>query len=267
MHLTLDLELYTPLRQRPEFLRLQGHACAQVLDTLDAAGIRVTLFVTGEFVTTYPALFERAAARHEIASHTMSHRPRARLDESEFQAEIADSRAFLRRLTGQEIRGFRAPLGQICRNLGALLHAHGYAYDSSVAATHIPGHFRGLFTPKRAYRPSLTNIRREDPRSPLWEFPVAVTPFVPIPCGGFFLSWVSAVARRFPRLRRDPHVMFLHPYDFVDLRGYRESYPWDRFKRTASNWRLLRHYCREMKDRDTTLESLLPAATGARAAE
>ncbi len=267
MYLTLDLELYTPLREQTAFLRIQERACTQILDMLEAAGIRVTLFVTGEFATTYPALFARAAARHEIASHTMSHRSRSRLSESEFEQEIAESRAFLQKLSGQEIRGFRAPLGQICKNLGALLHAHGYSYDSSIAATHIPGHFRGLFTPKRAYRPSLANIRREDPLSPLWELPVAVTPVVPIPYGGFFLSWVSALARHFPRVRRTPHVMFVHPYDFVDLRGYKESYPWDRFKRTASNWRMLRHYCREMKDRDTALESLLPTVTGPRAAE
>jgi len=259
VHFTFDVELYAPLRQDRKFLHAQGRTWEKILDALERHHIRVTLFTTGEFVTIYPALFQRmVAAGHEIASHTMTHRPYFSIGDEEFEQEIATSRTFLEQSAGRRVRGFRAPLGQIPPNVSGLLHRHGYTYDSSIAATHIPGHFQGLFTPRRMYRPALDNVRREDGRSPFWEIPIAVTQGLPIPYGGFFLSGVGPLVWKLPRLRRQPHVMFLHPHDFMDMRVFSGCYPWDRFKLTRNNWRLLDYFCRHRQGCDTTLESLMP---------
>ena len=259
-HLTFDLELYEPLRARPDYLRAQGDTCERVLDLLERAALRVTLFVTGEFVTTYPETFARAARAHEIASHTMTHRGSAALTPREWEWEIAESRRVLEDAGGTAVHGFRAPMGQLHdRALGALLHRHGYRYDSSVAATHLPGRFQGPRAARRPYAASLTDIWREAPGSPLWEIPVSVSAGVPLPCGGFFLSWLPDRAWRGPRPDDAPQVLYLHMSDLIDLRPYAGSYGWDRIKRTGNSWRAIEFVSRAMRGRDTALQHLLSA--------
>jgi peptidoglycan/xylan/chitin deacetylase (PgdA/CDA1 family) len=259
-HLTFDLELYEPLRAHRDYLRRQGDTCEIILDLLERAAVRVTLFVTGEFLRTYPETFARAARTHEIASHTMTHRHGATLTPREREWEIAESRRVLEDAAGTPVRGFRAPLGQVGdRSLGALLHRHGYSYDSSVAATHLPGRFQGLRSPRHPYRASLSDITRERPDSPLWELPVSVSSGVPLPCGGFFLSWLPDRAWHGSAPDADYQVLYLHASDLIDLRGYADAYRWDRIKRTAQSWRALAFVIGVVQGRDTTLARLLPA--------
>jgi peptidoglycan/xylan/chitin deacetylase (PgdA/CDA1 family) len=258
-HLTFDLELYEPLRTRIEYLRMQEVTCEHVLDLLDEARLRVTLFVTGEFARTYPETFARAARVHEIASHTMTHRGSAALSAAEWEWEIAESKRVLEDAGGTPVSGFRAPMGQVGdRALGAVLHRHGYRYDSSVAATHLPGRFQGRGTPRRPYAASLSELHREVPGSPLWEIPVSVSAGVPLPCGGFFLSWLPDRAWRGVRRAGDHQVLYLHLSDLIDLRPFAEAYRWDHLKRTANSWRALEYVRRTMGGRDTALEHLLP---------
>lgn len=248
---TFDAELYTPLAGDAAFLRVQESTWSRVLDALDAADVRVTCFTTGAFAKAYPDLFQRmVSAGHEIASHTMTHTPHNVLGDAGFEREVHESRAFLARESGQDVLGFRAPLGQLPGHFAAVLRAAGYRYDSSVAATHIRNHFQGLGTPKRPYETEGGDLRREAKGSGFWEVPVSVTPVVPIPCGGIFLSVVGVLARRIPKSRRPHHTMFLHPYDFIDLRSTRGAYWWDRVKPTGANWRLLDSYCREVRGQD-----------------
>lgn len=262
LHYTFDVEVYAPLRRDKRFLCDQGVVWENVLLRLRTVGVRTTMFVTGEFAITYPSLFqEMVKDGHEIASHTMTHRPCFSISDAEFEDEIAQSRSFLEDLSATPVRGFRAPLGQIPPHLATLLVRHGYAYDSSVAATHIPGHFQALGTPQRIYRPALDDVRREDARSPLLEMPVAVTPGLPLPYGGFFLSFVAPLTWRRPKTQRVPHIMFSHPHDFMDMRQYAGGYGWDNFKCTRNNWRMLAHFCRAWSDcagsADARLQNLL----------
>ena len=258
LYFTFDVEVYAPLRHDRAFLQAQGAAWQSVLHHLNTAQVKTTFFVTGEFVQTYPILFdEMVNSGHEIASHTMTHRPYFSIGDSEFEDEIARSKEFLEERSQKPVLGFRAPLGQIPAQLAGLLHKHGYAYDSSIAATHIPGHFQALGTPKRPYHAALDNVRREDGNSPFCELPIAVTPGVPLPYGGFFLSFVAPLAWRCPQTLREPHVMFSHPHDFVDMRKQAGCYPWDRGKRTRNNWRILAHFCRLRNGCDARLQNLL----------
>jgi hypothetical protein len=258
LYFTFDVEVYAPLRHDRDFLIAQGATWESVLHRLNRAGIRTTFFVTGEFAQTYPSLFrEMVDSGHEIASHTMTHRPYFAIGDEQFEAEIARSKTFLEDISQSPVRGFRAPLGQVPPHLAGLLQKHSYAYDSSIAATHIPGHFQALGTPQRLYQAALGDVRREDETSPLWEIPIAVTPGVPVPYGGFFLSFVAPCAWRFPRTLRQPHVMFSHPHDFMDMRQQRGCYAWDRWKCTRNNWRMLAHFCRVRNGADARLRNLL----------
>jgi hypothetical protein len=255
---TFDVEVYAPLRHDRTFLKGQGETWQSILSRLDKAKIKTTFFVTGEFAQIYPALFdEMVHSGHEIASHTMTHRPYFSIGDKEFELEIARSKTFLEDHAQKQVIGFRAPLGQIPSHLVSLLHKHGYAYDSSIAATHIPGHFQALGTPRRLYHPAFDEVREEDECSSFWEIPIAITPMVPLPYGGFFLSFVASVAWRFPQTKQRPHVMFSHPHDFMDMRKYRGCYAWDRFKITRNNWRMLAHFCRERHGQDARLSTFL----------
>ncbi len=251
---TFDVEVYAPLRHDRVFLRAQGEVWQSVLEHLQRAAVRTTFFVTGEFVETYPVLFdEMVQSGHEIASHTMTHRPYFSIGDKEFENEIARSKNFLEDVSQTSVSGFRAPLGQIPSHLAALLKKHGYHYDSSVAATHIPGHFQALGAPQRIYHASLEEVRREDENSNFWEIPIAVTPKIPLPYGGFFLSFIAPVAWRFPQTQKQSHVMFSHPHDFIDMRKQAGCYAWDRFKITRNNWRMLAHFCRQRQGSDARL--------------
>ncbi len=265
MHLTFDAELYTPLRHDDRFNREQEKTWAKVLDLLDTHGVTITNFVTWEFAQTFPDLLKRMVeAGHEIASHSLDHQYYHVLGQQRFEDQVRESKRRLERTTGKPVIGFRAPYGQVPSDLARTLVRHGYSYDSSLAATYIPQRFSGLFTPRRIYRPSVDNIRREEERALLWEIPVSVSPWLPVPFGGFFLSILSPFVRVLPGIRGEPNVMFFHPYDFVDLSRFPGSYPWDRHKFTRSNWRLLEYFAKRMAGNDTSLRQVLESIGGAK---
>lgn len=263
MYLTFDVELYGPLRASREFLLEQERIWSRVLDLLDKWDVRVTHFVTWEFACAFPDTLRRMAKDgHEIASHTMTHRPFLEIGRQEFENEVSESKRLLEREAGGKVVGFRSPYGQVPADLGRMLMTHGYEYDSSIAATYVPKRFTGLMTPKHAYSPSLDNIRRSGPDLPFRELPISVTPWLPLPLGGFFLSGLSPLVWALPRMRRDPPIMFLHPYDFVDLRRYNGSLIWDKYKITGNNWRMLNYFLAEEAREDTRLIRLVRRVSG-----
>ncbi len=254
MYLTFDAEVYIPLRGDSDYTVHQERVWTRVLDTLKANRVRTTHFVTGEFAQAFPDLVRRMVEDgHEIGSHTLSHAGFANQGFERFEREVNDSRTLLRDLTGTPVLGFRAPFGQVPPNLAAVLARAGYAYDSSLAATHIPHHFEALLSPKHPYRASSVQIRRGDPRGPILEMPVSVSPIVPLPYGGIFLSGLAPLVMRLPRSRRDPNIMFLHPYDFVDLAQFRGAYMWDKWKFTQNNWKLLQYWVTETAGADSRM--------------
>jgi hypothetical protein len=118
------------------------------------------------------------------------------MTESEARAEIERSSALLRRYS--EVTSFRAPYLQLPIAYRMLVAANGYRVDSSLAR----------------YKPAYYLPR---PPSPVNELAVSVT---------------SSALRLYPRLRdpwlrrlSSPVVLFVHPWEFVDLRG--ERLRWD----------------------------------------
>lgn len=256
--LTFDVEIYGPLRSHTRFLSIQSEAWAEVLDVLERAEVRTTFFLTVEFARVFPDLATRMfESNHEVASHSVTHRPYRLLGLSNFENEVFESKKLLERMGAESVIGFRAPYGQVPRSLADVLVRNGYKYDSSIAATHIPGHFESLLSPKHPYIASQTDIRKPSNGGSIMELPISVTPVMPLPYGGIFLSFLSPLLSALPGSRRSPHIMFLHPYDFVDLRPFRESYPWDKVKPTENNWRLLRLFATEMRGGDARLRTLL----------
>src|SRR5580698_988740 len=81
-----------------------------LLELLAAAGGTATCFVVGYFAKRFPHLIREAvAAGHEIASHSYFHRLVYEMSADEFYQDVLATRKLLEDVSGQPVRGFRAP--------------------------------------------------------------------------------------------------------------------------------------------------------------
>ena len=162
----------------------------RLLDALADLNVPVTCFCTGEVAERYPASVRDIVSRgHELGSHGHTHRPFDTLPEREARQELRASCDVLRGF-GVRVTSFRAPNLRFPDRFLGLLEEHDFSVDSSQAKY------------KLAYYRSRT-------RSSLTRVPASVT---------------SSVLR-LPRAIRDPWllrlaspvVLFVHPWEFVDL--------------------------------------------------
>jgi len=210
----------------------------RILDLLAQTGNRATFFWLGWCAERHPDWVKRLAdAGHEIACHGYAHRALDRLAPDEFRGEVRRTRALLQDLSGQTVRGFRAPslsLGPDTAWMLDVLAGEGFAYDSSLMITPLranrpqppPGThtqpssliaLRLLLSRSRDSRP----WRWETPAGAIVELPLSVRPFGPITlpfAGGLFFRvapyWaVKATVRQF-NARGLAAVFYGHPWEF-----------------------------------------------------
>ena len=161
-----------------------------LLDTLRELGIPATFFTTGEVAERYPASVERVVAEgHELACHGMTHTAFTTLDRERAEREIVESSAILRRFAN--VTSFRAPYLQFPDEYVDILETNAFGLDSSQAKYKI-AYYRNR-TP--------TRLRR---------VPASVTSSV--------LRLPRASRQAYLAALSDPVVLFVHPWEFVDLR-------------------------------------------------
>jgi len=196
--------------------RLQA-ATARLLDILDEYLARATFFVLAWNAERAPRLIEEIHARgHEIASHGFAHHLVYRQTPAEFAADVSRSVRVLREITGQPVKGYRAPSFSITREARwafPILLDHGIEYDSSVlparrAYCGIPDAPRGPWIAWQRDGRFLTEL----PPSTLR----VLTRNVPFSGGGYFRVWpYRAVRWGLRRVNRAglPGVVYLHPWE------------------------------------------------------
>jgi polysaccharide deacetylase family protein (PEP-CTERM system associated) len=203
----------------------------RVLGLLDRHGVKATFFVLAWNAEREPALVKEVrAAGHEIASHGFGHRLIYRQSVPEFTADLDRSLRVLEAITGEPVRGYRAPSFSITpRSTWALdvLLARGLDYDASVFPIR-----RGLYGLPDA--PRFPHVIRRTDGHRLVEFPVSTVrlagwnaPF----SGGAYLRVLpgAVVARCVAHLnaRGLPVVVYFHPWELdpgqprLHLRGRR----------------------------------------------
>lgn len=124
-------------RERP---RVEANTDA-LLALLARRGARGTFFVLGEVAERHPGLVRRiAAAGHEVGTHGLDHQLLWRQGPAEFRRDLLRSKRAIEDLTGQPVRGFRAPKFSITDWAIDVLGECGFAYDSSFYACR--GHAR-----------------------------------------------------------------------------------------------------------------------------
>jgi peptidoglycan/xylan/chitin deacetylase (PgdA/CDA1 family) len=161
-----------------------------LLELLARERIAATFFTTGEVAMKYPAIVEQLVVEgHELACHGMTHRAFTELDRSAARFEIEESARILRAFA--PVTSFRAPYLKFPSEYVALLEQNGFRLDSSHARY------------KAAYY-------RDRTQTSLTRVPASVTSSVlrlPRVVRGGYLAALS-----------NPVVLFVHPWEFVDLR-------------------------------------------------
>ncbi len=202
----------------------------RLLRILDEYKARATCFILGSIAETFPSLVgEIHDSGHEIASHGYYHLPIHLLKPEEFQADVARSLECLRRITGEKIRGYRAPWFSITRSTEwalPILADLGLEYDSSQFPLHnryyrFPGWdgaqdadrfpSRLAFGDRRLLELPLTTARILGQNLPLAGG--AYLRFLPLS----LFKWAIRNANR----RGHPSIFYLHPHD-LDTQDLKE---------------------------------------------
>ena len=172
---------------------------------LEDLKIQSTLFTTANFALKFPSKIAGLSKRHEIASHTFFH--------SSFKKDdLINSRLTLENITSEKVFGLRMPrMKKIDANL---IEEAGYAYDSSINPTWIPGRYNNLSKPRRCYK-----------ENGITKFPVSVSATLRIPL--FWLAFKNLPYFYYRKmalqsLKKDGYLcIYFHPWEFTDLHKYK----------------------------------------------
>ena len=161
----------------------------RVLALFAGESIRATFFVTGQVALSHPERVGKIVSHgHELGSHGLSHRAFDGLDERTAAREIARSREILQAFA--PVCSFRAPYLRFPEDRLGLLAAAGFSIDSSQAK----------------YK---WDYYRKQPAPPLMRIPVSMTSSV--------LRLSDWIRRPILQALAAPVVLFVHPWEFVDL--------------------------------------------------
>jgi polysaccharide deacetylase family protein (PEP-CTERM system associated) len=221
--LTIDVEDYFQVSALAPYIsrdrwdsipcRVEGNIDV-VLGLLREVSAKATFFTLGWIAQRYPALIRQIVAEgHEIASHGYSHQRASDQSAETFSSDIRLAKRVLEDLSGEEVRGYRAPSFSIGRkNLWAFdcIAEAGYRYSSSVYPVR-HDHYGMPDAPRFLY----------ESRPGLIEVPVTTSRFfnanLPAGGGGYFrllpYSMSAWLVRRVNRLDNKPAVFYFHPWE------------------------------------------------------
>ncbi len=188
-------------------------------------GVKATFFITGFYAEREPADVRRiAAAGHEIAAHGYEHHYRGRVPAGAGITAGADSNFNLRKdvqkakevlegISGQPVKGFRAPQAQYSQHLLQVLEEAGYDYDSSLHPAYLPGYYNHRRQRLQMHMP---------PGRKIIEVPVAVMPRSRLPIVWMFMRnlgtwWTQRGVEALLRRGISPNLYF-HSWEFTEMR-------------------------------------------------
>ena len=230
--LTVDLEQDCP----PYLDTYRGaeEGMPRLLALLREQGIAATVFTTGDVARRYPDLVrEIVRAGHELGSHGDTHRAFDRMTDAEAAAEIASSTRALRAFA--TVTAFRAPYLRLPARHLATLAASGYTLDSSEGAY------------KTRARVRVEDVAAAGRRARMTRVPASVTSSV--------LRLPALLRRAAFAPLRSPVVLFVHPWELVDLR--RAPIRWDcRFRTGDAALASIAQIARDLRVHGATFHTL-----------
>jgi polysaccharide deacetylase family protein (PEP-CTERM system associated) len=187
-----------------------------VLDFLDELEAKATFFLLGMTAKNYPQLVEKVLERgHDTASHGFGHRRAFRQTPDEFRADVEESIALIKELTGRAPRGYRAPAFSVNRDtvwVYPILGDLGFTWDSSqYDSARIPRRLGSI--PRSPYLLTLPG------GGTLLELPLAVRQVVrglslPVGGGTYWRVLPRAVVQSALRKGEGHAALYFHPYEF-----------------------------------------------------
>jgi len=194
-------------------LRVEANT-EKILALLREHKVKATFFILGWIAEKRPSLVKAIHDEgHEIASHGYAHELVYDMTREAFREDIDRSKGLLEDITGEKVRGYRAPSFSITADsLWALdiLKEKGFSYDSSV----FPVSFHDRY--------GLDGCDTKAFRWPngLLEVPLAVYKVggfaLPLAGGGYFRLLPYAYFKYFLgklNRRNEPFTFYLHPWE------------------------------------------------------
>lgn len=169
------------------------HGLPKLLGLLGELQIKATFFTTGAVAQRYPDSIRSLVERgHELACHGMTHTAFTDMSREVARSEIDESAAILRAFAA--VTSFRAPYLKFPDTYLDLVEGAAFDLDSSQAK----------------YKKSYFDSRRAGMRTTLTRIPASLTSSA--------LRIPRIFREAYVRLVSEPVVLFVHPWEFVDLR-------------------------------------------------
>lgn len=193
-------------------------SCEKVLSLLSSHETKATFFIVGWVAERHPALVKAIQKEeHEIACHSYAHREIRAQTPAEFREDVRRAKHILEDITGDSMRGYRAPTFSVTeKTLWSLdiLIEEGFEYDSSIFPIR---HDRyGIPDAER-----FPNVIHRGNGNWIWEFPMstmrAMGTNLPFSGGGYFrLLPGRIVSWAIDKLNREGHpaIVYVHPWEF-----------------------------------------------------
>jgi polysaccharide deacetylase family protein (PEP-CTERM system associated) len=187
----------------------------RMLELMAGNDVKATCFVLGWVAERKPDLLRRlTAAGHEVASHGYRHDLVHELTPAEFLSDVRRSKDVLEEISGERVRGYRAPSFSLTDWAIPLLEEAGFEYDSSFFPTTV--------TRDRYAKPAgvtgcdVSRLRNGG----LTEVPLSCLQIrghaLPWAGGGYFrllpYSLFKTGVKRILRSGR-PYVFYIHPWE------------------------------------------------------
>ncbi|WP_419870911.1 polysaccharide deacetylase family protein [Chryseobacterium sp. CT-SW4] len=190
-----------------------------ILDILKKHHVKATFFSTVVFAENSKPLISRLLKEgHELASHTWFH--------SQFEEKhLQESREKLEEMFSTPVTGLRMP--RMMPVSPQAVEKAGYAYNSSVNPTFLPGRYNNLKVPRTYFKEG--NVT---------QVPASVTPNFRIPL--FWLSFHNFPLKLYKKLALDvlKHDQYLniyfHPWEFAEIKDEEFKLPGFTVKNTGN---------------------------------
>ncbi len=187
----------------------------RILSIFDEFDVKATFFVLGWVAERYPEIVTKIVDNgHELASHGYGHQRVSDISRDDFIGDIIRAKHILEDLSGQSIKGYRAPSYSIGeKNIWALqaLAETGHEYSSSIYPIK-HDHYGFPSAPRFVFR---------DTKSGLIEIPITTinifNRLFPAGGGGFFRFYPYSLSRwainRVNHQDKQPSIFYFHPWE------------------------------------------------------
>jgi len=189
---------------------------SKVTKLLNKYKIKATFFVTGKILEKYSHQIKRLFEQgHEISSHSYEHKMLNKMPRKEIENSLSKSKMLIRKITGKNPLGFRAPCCSISKKqfwVYKTLKNLGFSYSSSLFPVNM-GLYGDSSFPLDPFCPLKDERFLEIPIRPLKIFNVRI-PF----SGGIYFrilprQILSSIFKRVNRQKKRV-VLYLHPWEF-----------------------------------------------------